>query len=119
MLVEDDELVRSVSVMLAQTLGYEVVSFGSSAEALAHARTTRLAGIDMLLTDVVMPEVNGQTLARECLAIMPGLRVLYMSGYVDDPLTQHTFAHEGAHFLAKPFSADEFAAKLAHVMIGP
>ena len=116
LLVEDDDLVRSVTTLLAQSVGYEIVSFGSSPEALEHARTTRLAGIDLLLTDVIMPEINGEALARQILQINPSLRVLFMSGYVDDPLTQHTIAQDGVHFLAKPFSAEEFATKLAQVM---
>jgi len=118
MLVEDDELVRSVSQMLAQTLGYQVSCFESSTGALAHAHATKLEGVDLLLTDVVMPELNGPALAHELLAVKPTLHVLYMSGYVDDPLTQHAFARPDAHFLAKPFSADEFANKIAHVLGG-
>jgi CheY-like chemotaxis protein len=114
--VEDDDLVRSVTILLAKSIGYEVVCFGSSPEALEYARGTQLIAIDMLLTDVIMPEINGQNLARQLLQIKPALRVLYMSGYVDDPITQHTVAQEGVHFLAKPFSAEEFATKLAHVM---
>ncbi len=116
LLVEDDDLVRSVTTLLAQSVGYEIVSFGSSPEALEHARATHLAGIDLLLTDVIMPELNGEALARQLLQINPSLRVLFMSGYVDDPLTQHTIAQDGVHFLAKPFSAEEFASKLAQVM---
>jgi signal transduction histidine kinase/CheY-like chemotaxis protein len=116
LLVEDDELVRTVTILLAQSLGYEVVSFDSSPGALEHARVTRLVNIDLLLTDMIMPGLNGQTLARELLKIRPDLRVLYMSGYVDDPVTQHAIAQDGVHFLAKPFSADEFATKLSQVM---
>ena len=116
LLVEDDDLVRSVTILLAKSLGYEVISFGSSPEALEHARNTRLADIDALVTDVIMPGINGQKLAQELLEIRPQLRVMYMSGYVDDPLTQHAVAQDGVHFLAKPFSAEEFAAKIAQVM---
>jgi len=119
LLVEDDDLVRSVTILLAKSLGYEVVCFGSSPEALDYARDTKLAGIDLLLTDVIMPEINGQHLARQIMEIRPGLRVLYMSGYVDDPITQHAVAQDGVHFLAKPFSADEFAIKLSLVMSTP
>ncbi len=116
LLVEDDDLVRSVTILLAKSIGYEVVCFGSSPEALEYARNTQLATIDLLLTDVIMPEINGQNLPRQLLQIRPALRVLYMSGYVDDPITQHTVAQEGVHFLAKPFSAEEFATKLGQVM---
>jgi two-component system cell cycle sensor histidine kinase/response regulator CckA len=116
LLVEDDDLVRSVTILLAKSIGYEVMCFGSSLEALEYARGTQLAGIDLLLTDVIMPEINGQNLARQLLEIKPGLPILYMSGYVDDPITQHTIAQDGVHFLAKPFSAEEFATKLSQVM---
>ena len=87
LLVEDDDLVRSVTILLAKSIGYEVVCFGSSPDALEYARGTRLTAIDLLLTDVIMPEINGQNLARQLVNIKPELRVLYMSGYVDDPIT--------------------------------
>ncbi len=116
MLVEDDDLVRAVTMMLAESLGHHVLCFPGSAEALAHAREKGLAEIDLLITDIVMPGMNGHVLAEQILAMKPGLPVFYMSGYVDDPITQEALARPGVFFLSKPFSSEEFSARLAMIL---
>jgi PAS domain S-box-containing protein len=119
MLVEDDDLVRAVTLMLAETLGHRVVAFPGSAEALVYAQGDNLAEIDLLITDIVMPGMNGHELAEQILARKPGLPVFYMSGYIDDPITQEALARPGVFFLSKPFSSEEFSARLALILREP
>ncbi len=119
LLVEDDDLVRSVTFMLAQSLGHTVTTFGDSLEAFNWATQTRLADIDLLVTDIVMPGLNGHELSRRLRVIRPDLRVFYMSGYVDDETTLGAMAQPGVFFLSKPFSSEDFANKLSAALQAP
>ncbi len=113
LLVEDDELVRTVTLMLAQSQGHQVTPYGDSVAALAWAADQGgLAEIDILITDVVMPGIGGHTLAEKLRALRPGLPVLYMSGYVDDPATLAALAQPDVVFLPKPFSHEQFTQRL-------
>ena len=113
LLVEDDDLVRSVTQMLAMSLGHHVTAYGDSREACAWAEQTGLADIDLLVTDIVMPGMDGHDLSKRLREIKPSLKVFYMSGYVDDPATMEAMAQPGIFFLSKPFSSEEFTRKLA------
>ncbi len=113
LLVEDDDLVRSVTCMLAESLGHRVTVFGDSLAACAWATETGLRDIDVLVTDIVMPGMNGYALSRRLREVKPDLRVFYMSGYVDDASTLEAMEQPGVFFLSKPFSSQDFAAKLA------
>ncbi len=112
LLVEDDELVRSVASMLIKSIGHEVESFGSPQEALAFAESEGLANIPLLVTDIVMPGMNGHEMAQKLLTLKPDLKIIYMSGYVDNPATEIAIADPQVDFLPKPFSAVEFASLL-------
>jgi CheY-like chemotaxis protein len=112
LLVEDDDLVRAVTQMMATSLGHHVTAYSDSREACAWAEQTGLADIDLLLTDIVMPGLDGHGLSKRLRQIKPTLKVFYMSGYVDDPATMAAMAKPGVFFLAKPFSSDEFSRKL-------
>ena len=72
--------------------------------------------VDVLLTDVVMPEMNGRLLADRLLELHPHLRCLFMSGYTADVIAHHGVLDEGVHFLQKPFSTATLAAKLREVL---
>jgi PAS domain S-box-containing protein len=115
LLVEDEAaLLRSVGAMLRK-LGYRVLAARGGAEAL------RLAGehqgrLSLLLTDVVMPGMNGRELARELARAHPGLRVLFMSGYPAEVISSHGILDEGLSFLQKPFSPEELSAKVRSVL---
>jgi CheY-like chemotaxis protein len=113
LLVEDDDLVRMVTQMMATSLGHQVSAYNDSREALAWAELNGLADIDLLVTDIVMPGLDGHGLFKRLREIKPSLNVFYMSGYVDDPATIQAMAQPGIFFLAKPFSSDEFSRKLA------
>lgn len=105
LLVEDEELVRSLAEQILTDRGYAVITASNGAEALEAA--TRLEqGVDLLLTDIVMPGMSGLDLAQRLQRRDPRLRVLFMSGYADSPLLRVGLAQEGAAFLQKPFSAD-------------
>lgn len=113
LLVEDDELVRAVTEMMAQSLGHQVTSFADSREAYKWAKTYGLMEIDLLVTDIVMPGMNGHQLSHVLYELKPELCVLYMSGYVDDEVALEAMSRPGVYFLPKPFSSEEFSMKLA------
>ncbi len=118
LLVEDDDLVRAVTSLIAEALGHKVMPFGDGNEALAWAEGGGLASVDLLLTDIVMPGVSGHTLAQRLRAIRSNLPVLYMSGYVDDEATREAIAQPGVMFLAKPFSHQDLATRLHAIFSG-
>lgn len=71
--------------------------------------------IRLLITDVVMPEMNGQVLAKDLLALYPGIQCLFMSGYTADIIAHHGLVKEGMHFIQKPFSIEEINARIQEV----
>jgi CheY-like chemotaxis protein len=82
--------------------GYSVLSSGRPTAALALAAT--VGSLDLLVTDVIMPDMSGRDLARRLEAERPGLHVLYVSGYAGEALTRLGGIERGEHFLSKPFS---------------
>ena len=111
LLVEDEAQVRAVLRHVLEASGYVVLDAPGGAEALAiEARQT--GKLDLLLTDVVMPGMNGSELAKRMRALRPGLRVVLMSGYTADVVTQHGVLEEGVSFLQKPIMPDTLLAKL-------
>lgn len=75
--------------------------------------------LDLLVTDVVMPEMNGRQLAEEIRRLRPGIRVLFSSGYAADVLQQHGMAQEAVEFLAKPYSVAELAHRVRQALERP
>jgi two-component system cell cycle sensor histidine kinase/response regulator CckA len=113
LLVEDNEIVRGPVTLLLEELGYDVVAAEGPTEALELAADG--APIDLLLTDVVMPGMNGRVLAERLRALRPELKVLFMSGYTDDAvIARGVIDHEMA-FLQKPFGADQLAQAVAEL----
>ena len=113
LLVEDEALVRATAGKMLESLGYEVTAVASPAEALALCLRPDVV-IDLLLTDVVMPEMKGTELRQHLEAIRPGLRTVYMSGYTSDaPMGGESF---GAGFVQKPFSAAELAREIRRAL---
>jgi len=110
--------VRVVMGEVLRDLGYQVLEAREGREALAIAAS--YAGrIDILLTDVVMPGFGGSELRRRLDATRPGLRVVYISGVMDDVIAQHGCVDPGAVFLQKPFSPWSLASRLRQALDAP
>ncbi len=118
LLVEDEEIVRNLGVKLLRRLGYHVLATGSGGEALILAEKHE-GPIDLLLTDVVMPIMNGDELADRLSEAQPGIKVLFMSGYPQDVIAHHGVLYEGVRFMPKPFTIDTLAAKVREVLDDP
>jgi DNA-binding NtrC family response regulator len=86
-------------------------------EALRLAREHRGA-IDLLVTDVVMPEMNGRDLAKNLMSLYPHLKRLFMSGYTANVIAHHGVLDEGVYFIQKPFSIDDLSAKVRESLDG-
>ncbi|XYI03474.1 ATP-binding protein [Sorangium sp. So ce1128] len=115
LVVEDDDAVRKLIVEVLERRGYGVVSAASAEEALAVLALEGLDAVDLLLTDLVMPGMNGRELAERALAMHPRARVLYMSGYADDVFAGAEPDGERA-LLQKPFTPDTLAHRVREVL---
>ena len=118
LVAEDEEAVRQIIEKALQARGYRVMVARDGSEALALA--TRHAGqIDLLVTDVVMPDMNGRELSQRLTRVRPRIRTLYLSGYTDDAILHHGVLEEGVAFLQKPFSLGALARKVRDVIEAP
>jgi two-component system, cell cycle sensor histidine kinase and response regulator CckA len=115
LVVEDEADVRNLTSEILQSLGYRVLEAAQPGAAL-HVAEQHRGRIDLLLTDVVMPELSGQRLAERLRSTRPDLCVLYMSGYTDDAIVRHGVLTSGTHLLEKPFSAATLAAKVREAL---
>jgi two-component system cell cycle sensor histidine kinase/response regulator CckA len=109
LVVEDDPRVRQIAVRLLRRGGYRVLQASGLAEAADLARTEP-GTLHLLLTDVVMPENGGATVARRIRELRPGVRILYMSGFARDAMGRQGLPEEGVALLPKPFTADSLLA---------
>jgi two-component system, cell cycle sensor histidine kinase and response regulator CckA len=115
LLVEDEPAVLEMSCYMLEHQGYTVLVAGSPSEAIRLAEGHG-GQIDLLLTDVVMPEMNGRELARKLVSRRPDMGQLFMSGYTADVIAHHDVLQDGLHFLQKPFSVDALAAKVREAL---
>lgn len=115
LLVEDDPGILKLGRRLLGSLGYTVLAAGSPGEAIRLAEE-HAGGIHLLITDVVMPEMNGRDLAKRLLSLYPGMKRLFMSGYTSDVIAHHGIIEEGMQFMQKPFSTKGLAAKVREVL---
>ncbi len=115
LLVEDDPMVRESTCQMLEREGYWVLAY-EEPEAVLRIVESFAVPIDLLLTDVVMPHMNGRDLHRKLLARRPGLKALFMSGYSQDVVAQHGIMKDGFHFIQKPFSFQELAQKIHEAM---
>ena len=115
LLVEDELSVLKLSQNVLERLGYKVLPASTPVKAIQLAE--EFAGkIDLLITDVVMPEINGRDLAERLLSTNPKLKQLFMSGYTGNVIAHHGLLDEGVHFIQKPFSIQNLAAKVREVL---
>jgi two-component system, cell cycle sensor histidine kinase and response regulator CckA len=115
LLVEDEEQVRTIALTILRRQGYRVLAAQNGAEALLVCDQHEGA-IDLLVTDVVMPQMSGPELAARLLATRPGLKVLCMSGYTDDSIVRHGVLQSGVAFIQKPVTPDSLARKVREVL---
>jgi two-component system, cell cycle sensor histidine kinase and response regulator CckA len=111
LVLEDETVVLNLIRMMLGRLGYNVITANSPSEAkeLAKAHDGK---IDLLLTDVVMPEMNGREFANQLNGLFPEIKVLFMSGYTANVIAHHTVLDEVVNFIEKPFSINRLAVKV-------
>jgi signal transduction histidine kinase/PAS domain-containing protein len=114
LVVEDEERLRNFTVEALRELGYTVVHASDGAEALAMIEAGQAA--TLLFTDVVMPGMTGRQLADAALERMPGLKLLYTTGYTRNAIVNNGTVEPGTHFLPKPFGIDQLSAKVREVL---
>ncbi|HOO80954.1 MAG TPA: response regulator [Alphaproteobacteria bacterium] len=114
LLVEDEDAVRTFSERALTNKGYEVLTADSGESALNLMEKQENQKIDLLVTDVVMPNMDGPTLAQRMRQTSPGLKIIFMSGYTEDKLKDHM--GENIFFLPKPFTLKQLAAKVKDVL---
>jgi CheY-like chemotaxis protein len=121
LLVEDEAAVRAVVRRMLQRFGYTVREAAHGAEALdcIKAAAARHERIDLVLTDVVMPEKSGRALGEHLREDWPRLRVLYMSGYTDDEILRRGLMQPGETFLEKPFTSERLASAVRDALNAP
>ena len=117
LLVEDDASVRALASRVLRRRGYRVIEARDGVQALGLFRADPSA-VDMVLSDVVMPELGGRELVERVLAERPGLPVLLMSGYTDDVILRHGARGLGAGFLEKPFTPNGLVERVREVLEG-
>ena len=115
LLVEDDESVRSVTAKTLETLGYEVTAAATPAEALSVVQNSDTP-YALLVTDVVMPGMNGKQLSERLCALRPGMKVLFMSGYTENTIVHRGVLDAGLNFIQKPFSMQNLSRKVREIL---
>lgn len=111
LLVEDEAPLLELATRLLRSLGYTVLSAADPAQALQIAKAHD-GDIHLVMTDVIMPGMNGRELFRRLLEHRPGLKCLFTSGYPSDVIASHGVLEQGVHFLEKPYNLERLAAKL-------
>jgi PAS domain S-box-containing protein len=115
LLVEDEQMILDLTSTMLERLGYTVLAASSPGEALRLAEQ-RQGGIDLLITDVVMPEMNGRELVEQLRPGQPAMKWLYMSGYTADIISSQGVLDEGVSFIQKPFPLNALAKKVREVL---
>jgi signal transduction histidine kinase/ActR/RegA family two-component response regulator len=118
LLVEDQDEVRRVATTILRNYGYRVLSASNAGEALL-ACEKHLRAIDLLLTDVVMPQMSGPELSQRILAQRPDLKVLFMSGYADGAVVGHGILDSGTDYVQKPLLPEVLARRVRQVLDAP
>ncbi len=115
LLVEDEEIVRTMCSRILLELGYKVLQARNGTEGIALAQGYG-EPIDLLLTDVVMPGMNGSELATKLVLLHPEMKILFMSGYTDDAISRHGVLDEGVSFIGKPYTPSALAKRIREVL---
>ncbi len=115
LVVEDDDAVREMTADTLRVLGYRVTAAENAEKALGLFEE-RDGGFDLVLSDVVMPGMNGPKMVAAILEKNPDMKILYMSGYAENTIMKHGVPKQGMHFLSKPFRSGELAAKVREIL---
>jgi|HubBroStandDraft_6_1064221.scaffolds.fasta_scaffold00583_2 two-component system cell cycle sensor histidine kinase/response regulator CckA len=115
LIVEDELALRELTCLLLQEAGYTVVESSGVEDAIATAKDSHRK-IDLLLTDVVMPRMDGRELANQLVALRPNLKILYMSGYTDDVIVNRGALTQGAKLVQKPFTKSTLLQKVRETL---
>ena len=113
--MEDDPTILRMPRMMLEKKGYTVLPAATPAEAVEKAKS-HSGAIDLLMTDVVMPEMNGRDLAGQIAELYPGIRLLFMSGYTANVIAHQGVLDDGVAFIQKPFSMADMTAKVREVL---
>ena len=117
LLVEDDDAVRTLTRIILQSTGYEVLEASNGADARQVAE--RYANvIHLLVSDVVLPDLAGPQVAKQLISLRPDLKVLYVSGYTDEAIVRHGVLESNENFLQKPFMPNDLLRKIREVLDG-
>ena len=115
LVVEDEPALLTMAKMMLEKLGYRVLAAGTPGEAIGLAEE-HASEIHLLITDVVMPEMNGRDLAERLQSLYPGMKILFMSGYTADVIAHRGVLDEGVNFIQKPFSMKDLAVKVREAL---
>jgi two-component system, cell cycle sensor histidine kinase and response regulator CckA len=115
LLVEDEETVRGLAQKILEQVGYNVLSAAGGEEAVRLCNDQERR-IDLLLTDVVMPEASGKEVAEHLNQLVPGIKVLFMSGYTDEAIVHHGVLDSNVEFIQKPFTPSALSKKVREVL---
>jgi two-component system cell cycle sensor histidine kinase/response regulator CckA len=115
LLVEDEPAIMKMGKIMLEELGYTVLTAGTPGEAIRLA-DEHSGKIQLLITDVVMPEMNGRELAKKLKGLYPNLKRLFMSGYAERGIVRHGVLDEGIHFIQKPFTMNALAETVREVL---
>lgn len=115
LLVEDETALLSLGKTILQRLGYTVLTADTPGAALQLVRN-HAGEIHLLITDMVMPEMNGRELAQQLSVLRPAMHCLYMSGHTADVIAHHGVLNPGIHFIQKPFSMEDLARAIQEIL---
>jgi len=116
LVVEDEEILRAMLRRGLESAGYTVIVAANGDEALP-AFKENMAKIDLVITDVIMPMMDGPALADAIREMRPDMNILYMSGYTDDALSQHGVLNTGVQLILKPFTVEALVQKIGEILI--
>ena len=116
LIVEDEEIVRELIYESLNKFGYDLIEAENGKKALQCCKTDSEKPIQLLITDVIMPDIGGSELAKKLEKLKPDMKVLFISGYTDDAIVHHGVLDEGVAFLQKPFSPQTLVKKVREIL---
>jgi two-component system cell cycle sensor histidine kinase/response regulator CckA len=119
LLVEDEKMVRTLAQTILKRNGYNVLEAENGEEALRVVEEQKGKPINLMLTDLIMPRMNGRELSAHLKPLLPGIKVIYMSGYTDEAVSEHGMLAPGVEYIQKPFPPDALVKKIRSVLDRP